>query len=88
MMFRAGMELGLLNMALSGLGVLRRIWPFEVNPGRVRFMQWCANRLLRFGTCGWRIRNFVIESIRYSFWPSHEKCTVTTARNHHSTRRN
>ncbi|MEH6635169.1 MAG: DUF4166 domain-containing protein [Halioglobus sp.] len=48
--FRAGMELGLLNMALRGLGVLRRIWPFKVSPGRVRFMQWCANGLLRFGT--------------------------------------
>ena len=49
-MFRAGMELDLLNMSLRGLGALRRIWPFELNPGRVRFMQWCANLLLPFGT--------------------------------------
>jgi hypothetical protein len=49
-MFRAGMELGLLNIALRVLGVLRRVWPFEVSPGRVRFMQWCANCLLPFGT--------------------------------------
>ena len=48
--FRAGMELDLLNMSLRGLGALRRIWPFELNPGRVRFMQWCANLLLPFGT--------------------------------------
>jgi len=35
----------------------------------------------------WGIRNFLVESMRYPFWPSHEKYTVTTARNHHATRR-
>lgn len=36
-LFRAGMELGLLNTALRGLGVLRRRWSFEVTQreGRV-----------------------------------------------------
>lgn len=48
--FRAGMELGLLNMALRSLGWVRRTWPFDVSPQRVRLMQWCANCLLRFGT--------------------------------------
>lgn len=48
--FRAGMELGALNMALRGLGLMRRIWPFDVSAGRQHFMQWCANRLLRFGS--------------------------------------
>lgn len=49
-MFRAGMELGLLNTALRGLGVLRRCWPFEVTVRRARLLQRLANLLLPFGT--------------------------------------
>jgi hypothetical protein len=49
-MFRAGMELGLLNTALRGLGVLRRCWPFKVTVRRARLLQRLANLLLPFGT--------------------------------------
>lgn len=49
-MFRAGMELGILNLGLRALGALRRVWPFAMTPGRVRVLQWLAERLLGFGT--------------------------------------
>ena len=49
-MFRAGMELGLLNAALRGLAILRRRWPFEMTARRTRLLQRLANLLLPFGT--------------------------------------
>lgn len=49
-MFRAGMELGVLNAGLRCLGVVRRYIPFAVTPRRARVLQWLANCLLPFGT--------------------------------------
>jgi hypothetical protein len=49
-MFRAGMELGLLNAGLSALGALRQIWKVSVTPSRVRLLQRLATLLLPFGT--------------------------------------
>lgn len=49
-MFRAGMELGVLNAAMCGFAVVRRHWPFEITPRRARLFQWIANLFLPFGT--------------------------------------
>jgi hypothetical protein len=44
------MELGLLNTALRGFGVLRRRWPFKVTMRRARLLHWLAYLFLAFGT--------------------------------------
>lgn len=49
-MFRAGMELGVLNAGLSALGVLRQFWKMSVTPSRARLLQRLATLLLPFGT--------------------------------------
>lgn len=48
--FRAGMELRLLNVALRVIGLIRRAWPFAVTARRALVLQWLANHLLYFGT--------------------------------------
>ncbi|MEM7317545.1 MAG: DUF4166 domain-containing protein [Pseudomonadota bacterium] len=56
--FRAGMELWVLNAGLSAIARLRRLWPFEIKPGLVKLLQRLANFLLPFGTDrgGMRVR--------------------------------
>jgi saccharopine dehydrogenase-like NADP-dependent oxidoreductase len=49
-MFRAGMELPVLNAGMGALAALRRLWRFEVTPARAGFLQRLANCLLPFGT--------------------------------------
>lgn len=49
-MFRAGMELGLLNMAMRALSSLRRRWRFDLSPRRVEFLRRFTNLFLAFGT--------------------------------------
>ncbi|NIJ40944.1 NAD(P)-dependent dehydrogenase (short-subunit alcohol dehydrogenase family) [Parvibaculum indicum] len=49
-MFRAGMELDTLNMAMSAVAALRRYWPFEVTARRANLFRWLANLFLPFGT--------------------------------------
>jgi hypothetical protein len=49
-MFRAGMELGLLNAGLAALGALRQAWTMPVTPSRARLLQGLAALLLPFGT--------------------------------------
>lgn len=48
--FRAGMELGILNAGLSVLGKLRRRWRLEASPIHIRLLQWLANCLFPFGS--------------------------------------
>lgn len=48
--FRAGMELGVLNTALRVMARLRRRWPFAVTPGRAEWIRRMANLLLPLGT--------------------------------------
>jgi NAD(P)-dependent dehydrogenase (short-subunit alcohol dehydrogenase family) len=67
-MFRAGMELGLLNAGLRSLGVLRRYIPFAVTPRRARLLQWLANRLLRFGTDRGGMRVAVVGHKGHEVW--------------------
>tara|TARA_R110001583_G_scaffold71050_5_gene200546 strand:- start:58729 stop:60348 length:1620 start_codon:yes stop_codon:yes gene_type:complete len=49
-MFRAGMELRLLNAAMYGVAALRRYWPFEVTSRCATFFWGLANLFLPFGT--------------------------------------
>jgi saccharopine dehydrogenase-like NADP-dependent oxidoreductase len=49
-MFRAGLELEVMNAALSILGALRQVMALAATPGRVRFLQRVADLLLPFGT--------------------------------------
>ncbi|WP_073953943.1 SDR family oxidoreductase [Thalassospira sp. TSL5-1] len=49
-MFRAGMELGILNAAMSWVGKLRRRWMFDVTPFRVGIIRKMADMLRPFGT--------------------------------------
>ena len=49
-MFRAGMELGVLDAAMRAIGQLRRLRPFDVTPRRAEFLRRAANLLVRFGT--------------------------------------
>ncbi len=49
-MFRAGMELGILNAGLSALARLRRLVPVRITPARARLMKWLSDLLLPFGT--------------------------------------
>ena len=49
-MFRAGMELWLLDAAMRGIGLLRRAWAFDVTRRRAEFMRRVANLFLAFGT--------------------------------------
>jgi NAD(P)-dependent dehydrogenase (short-subunit alcohol dehydrogenase family) len=49
-MFRAGMELGILNAAMRGVGIVRQRWLFDVTPRRAEFFRWIANLFLPFGT--------------------------------------
>ncbi|MDA7949380.1 MAG: DUF4166 domain-containing protein [Hyphomicrobiaceae bacterium] len=49
-MFRAGMELGLFNAALSALGWLKQHVSIEITPRRARVFQWVSKLFLSFGT--------------------------------------
>lgn len=49
-MFRAGMELDILNMSMRTVATLRRYWPFEVTIRRASLFRWLANLFLPFGT--------------------------------------
>ncbi|MDP2123817.1 MAG: DUF4166 domain-containing protein [Parvibaculum sp.] len=49
-MFRAGMELGILNTAMRCMGVVRRRWMFDVTPQWAELFRRLANLLLAFGT--------------------------------------
>lgn len=49
-MFRAGMELGIMNVAIRGLGWLRQRWKFDVTSRRAELFKRMANLLLPFGT--------------------------------------
>lgn len=49
-MFRAGMELGIMNVGMRGVGWLRQRWKFEITPGRAALFRRIANLLLPFGT--------------------------------------
>lgn len=49
-LFRAGMELGVMNIGLVLFGWLRRMGLITPSDGVVRAMQWVAARLERFGT--------------------------------------
>ncbi|MDA5555500.1 SDR family oxidoreductase [Shimia sp. MMG029] len=49
-MFRAGMELSVLNRGMQIVAAVRRFWPFEITAGRLRLFQVVAQMLERFGT--------------------------------------
>lgn len=49
-MFRAGMELGIINIGMRGAGLLRQRWRFDVTPKRTALFQRIANLFLRLGT--------------------------------------
>ena len=49
-MFRAGMELGIFNIALSALGMLRRYVSINITSRRARIMERLSNLTLHFGT--------------------------------------
>lgn len=49
-MFRAGMELGLMNAGLRLLGAARRIWPLNMGDLGTRLIKRAADLLLPFGT--------------------------------------
>ena len=49
-MFRAGMELGIMNVGMRGVGWLRRRWKFDITPRRAEFFRRIACLLLPFGT--------------------------------------
>lgn len=49
-MFRAGLELGILNRALGALAWLRRYGRFPVSPPMLHGLRWFADRLQRFGS--------------------------------------
>lgn len=48
--FRAGLELPLLNWSLRALSYLRQIWPFEATHGRARLIKWLADLFKPLGT--------------------------------------
>lgn len=48
--FRAGLELPVLNWAMLWIALLRRRWRFAVTPGRAQLLCWLANLLLPFGS--------------------------------------
>lgn len=48
--FYAGMELSIMNWSLSALGLLRKVWPFEMPSIAIDVIQWAANLLRPFGT--------------------------------------
>jgi saccharopine dehydrogenase-like NADP-dependent oxidoreductase len=48
--FRAGLELGILNMAMSFIAVIRRQWMFAVAPWQAEVFRKVANLFLPFGT--------------------------------------
>ncbi len=48
--FRAGMELRVLNAGLRALAAIRRIHPFAVTPRRARLLQACADVFRPFGS--------------------------------------
>lgn len=56
--FRAGLELGVLNQAMVLVAALRRRWPFAITPKVANAVRWMANLLLPFGTDrgGMRVR--------------------------------
>jgi hypothetical protein len=49
-MFRAGMELGIMNLGMRGVGWLRQRWMFDVTPRRAALFRRIADLLLPFGT--------------------------------------
>ena len=49
-MFRAGMELGIMNVGMRGVGWLRQRWTFDITPRRAELFRRIANLLLPFGT--------------------------------------
>jgi len=56
--FRAGLELGVLNWSLSTIALVRRMWRFEVTPFRTQVFRRAADLFLPFGTDrgGMRVR--------------------------------
>ncbi|MDJ0700054.1 MAG: DUF4166 domain-containing protein [Woeseiaceae bacterium] len=60
--FRAGMELGVLNAAMSVLARVRRYWPFQVTARKARLFRWIANLFLPFGTDRGGMRVLVVGS--------------------------
>jgi hypothetical protein len=48
--FRAGLELGVMRYGLAAFAALRRIWAFPVTPGLVRVAQVAAGALAPFGS--------------------------------------
>jgi len=48
--FRAGLELGVLNAAMSFIAAVRRHWMFAITRRRAELFRWGANLFLPFGT--------------------------------------
>ena len=48
--FRAGLELGVMRYGLAAFAALRRLVPFPVGPGLVRVFRWAADALSPFGS--------------------------------------
>ena len=57
-MFRAGMELGMMNIGMRAVGVLRQRWMFDLTPRRAVLFRGIANLFMPFGTDrgGMRVR--------------------------------
>lgn len=49
-MFRAGLELGIMNRALSGLAVLRGWWDVDIPRPLIHLLHWFSRALYPFGT--------------------------------------
>jgi saccharopine dehydrogenase-like NADP-dependent oxidoreductase len=58
--FRAGLELGILNMAMSFIAVIRRRWMFAVAPWQAEILRKVANLFLPFGTDRGGMRALVV----------------------------
>ena len=56
--FRAGLELRILDLSLAAIAMVRRFWPFKVTPVRAELFRRAANLFLPFGTDvgGMRVR--------------------------------
>ena len=62
--FRAGMELGILNTAMRGIALVRQRWPFKLTKTWTAFFLRTANLLLPFGTDRGGMRVRVVGSIK------------------------
>lgn len=61
--FRAGLELGVLNTAIGLIAIVRRRWRFPITPGLVELLRNIANLLLPFGTDRGGMRVLVVGRI-------------------------